>query len=142
MLLPDLKEPSMPYVKQDGYCISTTSYQREGFARYDNLRYLNASKIPYIVIPGCIRERCKGVLLGCRARVTCLNDRRHIEGVTGDFSGYNIGEAADAICKFFNPELSPRSGDDRRIYLFEFFPDSVPLFDDPVTDKPFVLMPA
>jgi hypothetical protein len=139
VLVPDPEDEDRPYVNADGYCVSMTSYQREGFERTDNDRYLDASKVPYAVIPGLIRKVCKGVLLGCRARVT-LGDVM-VECVTGDFSGYNIGEASELVCKAFDPLLSARNGDDRKIYLFEFWPGTIPLFDDPITGKPFELKP-
>jgi hypothetical protein len=139
VLVPDPENEHRPYVKKDGYCVSMTSYQRESFAHIDNDRYLDASEVPYAVIPGLIRKICKGVLLGCRARVTV--DMTSIECVTGDFSGHNIGEASEAVCKWFDPQLSARNGDDRKIYLFEFWPGTLPLFGDNVTGTSFELKP-
>jgi hypothetical protein len=123
ILARDPHDPSRPFVDADGYCVSMTSYQRDGYALTDRRRYLDASTIPYLVIPAVARMRCRGVLLGCRGRIMDIHSMRFIEGICGDFSGYNIGEASVAAAKFFNPSLSARNGDDRKQYLYEFFPD-------------------
>lgn len=131
VLVRDPNDPEKPYVDDKGFCVSMTSYQRTEYGPLDRRRYLDANIIPYTVIPGYIREACKGVLLGCRSRVTKLRDTSSrslagasIEGVCGDFSGYNIGEASVKIARFFDKDLSPTNGDGRHIYLYEFFPDT------------------
>lgn len=125
VLARDPNDVNRPYVDKDGYCVSMTSYQRDGYEPTDRRRYLDASVIPYMVIPAAVRQRCKGVLLGCRARMTDIRTIKRLEGMCGDFSGYSIGEASLAAATYFHPELSARNGDDRKIYLYEFFPDQV-----------------
>lgn len=123
VLVRDPHKPNQPFVDADGYCVSMTSYERDGYERTDRRRYLDASMIPYLVIPARVRTHCRGTLLGCRGRITNIKTLRRIEGVCGDFSGGNIGEASEFMAKFFDPTLSARNGDERKIYLYEFFPD-------------------
>lgn len=138
VLVRDPKNPNKPYVDENGFCVSMTSYQREGFGSLDRRRYLDADKIPYAVIPGRIRKLCRGVLLGCKARITDTVDDRAIDCVCGDFSGSNIGEASQAAARFFDPALSARNGDDRKRYLFEFFPSQ----QITIAGETFKLLPA
>jgi hypothetical protein len=138
VLVPDPTDPHKPYVDNDGFCVSMTSYQREGYEKIDRRRYLDATKIPYIVAPGIVRKLCRGILLGCKASITRTTDGKTIEGVTGDFSGYSIGEASDFVCKFFDPNLSARNGDERRIYEYKFYPNQPAR----VGDEQFNLIPA
>jgi hypothetical protein len=123
VLVRDPNNRDKPFVDDNGFCVSMTSYQRPEFNRYDRQRYVDAVNVPYMVAPGIVRKLCQGVLLGCLARVTDTLTGRSIEGVCADFSGYSIGEASDKVCKFFDPHLSAHNGDGRKIYLFEFYPD-------------------
>ena len=122
VLVPDPDDPSTPLVDENGFCISMTSYRRFDFKREDRRRYVDAVTVPYAVPPGKVRTICKGVLLGCQARITHLPTKRSIDCVTADMSGNSIGEASLAAAQFFNPELSARNGDDQPNYLYEFFP--------------------
>jgi hypothetical protein len=140
VLVRDPKNANRPFVDPDGFCISMTSYQREQFDVFDRRRYVDALTIPYAVAPGSVRRRCRGVICGCRAKITDTVTDRSIECVTADFSGGNIGEAGMAAATFFDPELSPRNGDGRSRYLYEFFPGVVPSFVDPETGEPFKLI--
>jgi hypothetical protein len=137
VLVRDPKQPSKPYVDQEGYCISMTSYQRDGYSSLDRRRYLDAAVVRYIVAPGIVRKLCTGILLGCHARIINTMTKKVVEGVMGDFSGYSIGEAALATARHFNPQLSARNGEDKRIYRYEFFPN-VPA---EVDGEKFILRP-
>ncbi len=138
VLVRDPKEPDMPYVDAEGYCVSMTSYERDGFSSIDRTRYVDAVSIPYAVIPGIIRKMCEGVLLGCAARITDTLTKEFIDCVCADFSGYSIGEASQAAAHKFNEHLSARNGDERTIYLYEFWPDKAAK----VADETFRLIPA
>jgi hypothetical protein len=124
VVVPDPSNPSKPFVDTDGFCVSMTSYRRPGFAKTDRRSWVDAGRIPYAVPPGKVRQLCKGILLGCKARITRTTDGKTIDCVCADFSGNRIGEASDFACKFFDPHLSPSNGDSRRIYLYEFFPNT------------------
>lgn len=140
VLVRDPENPDRPFVDDEGFCISMTSYQRVEFHELDRRRYVDALEIPYAVAPGRVRKMCKGILCGCRATITDVVDDRRIECVAADFSGGNIGEAGMKAAQFFDPGLSPLNGDGRRRYLYEFYPGTLPLFNDPVTNEPFRLI--
>jgi hypothetical protein len=92
-----------------GYYISPTAYQRAGFADNDTRKYLDAETIPFIVIEGFIRKRCKGIALGCRARVTYMGVS--VEAMVGDIGPlYKIGEGSIALARALGINSSPRSG--------------------------------
>jgi hypothetical protein len=124
VIVRDLVNPDRPFVDENGFCISMTSYQRSGFDIMDRRRYLDASLIPFSVIPEFIRKVAKGTVLGCYSRVTDITNGKSLAMVTGDESGFSIGEVSLAGAQFFNKLFSPRNGDERKIYLYEFFPNS------------------
>lgn len=138
VLVRDPKEPARPYVDENGFCVSMTSYERVGFSKLDRQRYLDAAKVPYSVAPGKVRRLCRGVLLGCKARITDVVDDRTIDCVCGDLSGNTIGEASLFAARFFDSTLSAFNGDDRRRYLYELWP-GVPAV---LNGETFKLLPA
>lgn len=123
VLVRDPDDPERPYVDADGYCVSMTSYTRDGYDSLDRRKYLDAATIPYLVLPGAVRSRCRGTILGCKARLTDIRTFRYIDCICGDFSGYSIGEASLAAAQFFDKTLSARNGDEHKHYLYEFWPD-------------------
>lgn len=129
-------ETGKPYVDSEGFCISMTSYQRAGYARTDRRRYVNPEVVPYSVLPGAIRRICKGVVLGCASRVTRITDKIKVETVYADSSGGNIGEAGLVTAQAFG-HWNANNGDERRIYLYEFFPDEAAL----INGEQFKLIP-
>src|SRR5215467_9463141 len=42
VLVPDPDDPSSPFVDENGFCVSMTSYQRFDFKRTDRRRYVDA----------------------------------------------------------------------------------------------------
>jgi hypothetical protein len=99
----------------------------------DPNRYLDSASVPYIVVEGFIRRRAKGVVLGCQARVSVLDNEGKITdstwAVVGDIGPlYKLGEismsAADGIAIDSNPRTG---GTDKRIVLYEMWP-GVPAF--------------
>jgi len=123
VLVPNPNNPSKPYVDEDGFCVSMTSYQREGFSKTDRRRYVDPMTIPYSVMPGIIRRICRGVVLGCACRITDSRNGNYIDTVLADFSGGNAGECSQAAARKFGPQWSAHNGDERRIYVYEYFPD-------------------
>jgi hypothetical protein len=126
-----------PYVDALGFCVSMTSYQRMGYVRTDRRRYVNPEVVPYSVLPGAIRRICKGVVLGCASRITRVTDKIKVETVYADSSGGNIGEAGWMAAQTFGSQWSASNGDERRIYLYEFFPDEAAL----INGEQFKLIP-
>lgn len=122
VLVPDPENSSKPFVDELGFCVSMTSYWREGFEHTNRRRWVNAEEVAYMVLPGSIRQACKGVVLGCKARMTRLTDMISVAGVYADSSGSNIGECSVAAAKFFGDEWNANCGDEERVYLYEFWP--------------------
>ncbi len=123
VLVRDPKNPHVPYVDLEGFCVSMTSYYREDFSYTDRHRWVDAEAVSYMVLPGSIRQLCKGVALGCRARLTRTTDGIFEEGVYADSSGSNIGECSLKSAQRFGGQWNANNGDERQIYLYEFFPD-------------------
>ncbi len=124
VLVADPADHSRPYVDPEGFCVSMTSYWREGnLFLIDRKRWVDAEAVPYMVLPGSIRQLCRGVALGCRARMTRTTDGVFEEGVYADSSGSNIGECSLKSAHRFGSQWNANNGDERAIYLYEFFPD-------------------
>jgi hypothetical protein len=65
-----------------------------------------------------------GVVMGSKARLTNLDTDVSSEAVTGDIGPADkTGEAAYCLAKIVNPSISHNSGDDKRIYFYELWPD-------------------
>ncbi len=123
VLVADPNNHFTPYVDAEGFCVSMTSYWREGFEKVDRQRWVDAAAIPYIVLPGSIRQMCVGKALGCRARLTRTTDGKFVDGVYADSSGGTIGECALAAARVFGDQWNANNGDERRIYEYQFWPD-------------------
>lgn len=128
VLVPDPQHRSRPYVDPEGFCVSMTAYFWEGYEDTDRRTWVDALSVPYAVAPSLVRALCKGVLLGSAARVTRTTDNRSIDCVCGDLSGSNIGEASQKAAEHFGT-WTARCGDERRIYLYEFFPGRSAIID-------------
>ncbi len=137
VLVPDVLDPLKPFVDTEGFCVSMTSYWREGFTKHDRRRWVDAEAVPYMVLPGSIRQACKGVVLGCKARMTRTTDGLFVDGVYADSSGSNIGECSVAAAKVFGEQWSASNGDERKIYEYQFWPDDPAL----VNGEQFRLIP-
>jgi len=123
VLVRDPQNPNRPYVDAEGFCISMTSYQREQYGKTDRRRYVDPTVVEYMVLPGAIRKMCHGVVLGCAARMTRVTDHVVVDGVYADSSGNSIGEAGIKAAQRFGLQWNANNGDERKIYLYEFFPD-------------------
>ncbi len=123
VLVRDPKNPHVPYVDLEGFCVSMTSYYREDFPYTDRHRWVDAEAVPYMVMPGSIRQLAKGVCLGCRARITRTTDGKFVDGVYADSSGSNIGECSVFAAKVFGSQWNANNGDERKIYEYQFWPD-------------------
>lgn len=108
-----------------GAFVSATSYEYDGFARTDPLRYVDANSVIYIVVPGHWRMEAKGVVLGCRALVQNLKTGQVAEAAVLDFGPRSkIGEASIACARYFGVPSSPKNGGtDKPIFHYVFFPD-------------------
>ncbi len=123
VLVRDPKNPHVPYVDSEGFCVSMTSYYREDFPYTDRRRWVDAETVPYMVLPGIIRQICVGKVLGCKARITRTTDGKFCNGVYADSSGSNIGEVSVVAAKVFGSQWNANNGDERKIYEYQFWPD-------------------
>jgi hypothetical protein len=94
-------------------------------------KYLNADKDRYIVIPPQIRSMVPGVVMGCLARLTNKQLDKSFAAVCGEIGPDDkTGEAAYCLAKKVNPEITYNSGDERKIYLYEIWPDLPAIVDN------------
>jgi hypothetical protein len=103
--------------------LDETAYQNGG-------KYLNADKDKYMVIPPQIRSMVPGVVMGCQGRVTNLETGIQHEAVVGEIGPKNkTGECAICLAQLLNPLVTANSGDAKRIYFYELWPDKPAVVD-------------
>lgn len=107
---------------QMGFC-SMTAYSYRDRERRLHERWLDSISLAYIVVNPLVRLKARGVVLGCKARVTYRG--KAIDAVVGDVSGARtIGELSYAAAvKLKFPNCSPRTGGVDGGVLFELFPN-------------------
>jgi len=129
-----------PLVLPNGVIPSLTAYRDPALSKNDPAAYVDAETVPYIVVPPEVRAKAKGVVLGCKARVTNLHTKQTVDAVVADIGPRNkAGELSIAAALGIGIPSSPRvGGSEARIVLYEFWP-GVPAI---VNDKHFTLIPA
>lgn len=109
VLVEDPKNPSKPFVDPQGYLVSMTTYKNLGFADTDHASWVDASTVPYSVINPIVRQKCKGVCIGCLVFVSY--NGLTVEAVCADVSGENsIGEGSIALAKMLGIPSSALNG--------------------------------
>jgi len=84
-------------------------------------RYVDSTTVPYVVVNPHVRMKAKGVVIGCKARVTYKN--KHVDAVVADVSGgADIGEISIAAAEKLGIPSSPRHGGVDSGVTFEFWP--------------------
>jgi hypothetical protein len=123
-----------------GAYVSATSYEFPGFSRGDPFRYVDANKVPYIVLPSHWRAEARGVVLGCKAQIEDTHTGNIIEAVVADFGPKaKLGEASIAAANPFGVPSSPKNGGTADLrFRYTFWPD-VPA---EVMDVRYALIPA
>lgn len=108
-----------------GFYISATSYQWEQYAKNDPRRYLDSETVPFMVVQGYIRNRAKGVVLGCQGRITNIRNGLQVDCVVGDMGPLKkIGELSIAAAVGVGIVSDPRKGGvDFPILKYELWPD-------------------
>ncbi len=102
-----------PVVHKDGYYISTTAYQRPQFALDDRRRYLDAEKIPFVVVPPQFRRLVPGAMLGClaMARNTAKPAIQPQTAIVGDIGPtFHVGEGSMFLAGALGLNPDPRKG--------------------------------
>jgi hypothetical protein len=108
-----------PLTDGKGNAYSKTTYVWTG--RHVAGRAVDAATVPYVVVNPHVRLNSKGVVIGCRARVTF--NGKSVEAVVADVSGPNdIGEISIAAAEALGIPSSPRYGGVDSGVQFELFP--------------------
>lgn len=118
-----------PIVQQSGdpapgFYVSATAYQWPQYIKTDPRRYVDAETVPYIVVSPLIRNAAKGVVLGCKAKVTF--NGKSVDAVVADIGPRKkIGELSIAAAKAVGIPSSPRTGgiESKNVH-YEFWPDT------------------
>src|SRR5438105_10548102 len=109
----------------NGNWYSTTAYAWKG--RPVETRYVDSTTVPYVVVNPHVRMKAKGVVIGCKARVTYKSGKKKakkIDAVVADVSGgADIGELSIAAAEQLGIPSSPRHGGVNSGVTFEFWPD-------------------
>lgn len=83
--------------------------------------YVDAETVPYIVVSPTIRQKARGVVLGCRARLSYRD--KSVECVVADIGPRSkVGEASIAACRAVGIPSSPRSGGADSGVMYELWP--------------------
>lgn len=108
-----------------GYYISTTSYQWDQFTKNNPRRYVDSETVSFIVVQNYIRNRAKGIVLGCRARVTNMENGKSVEAGVFDMGPLKkIGELSIAAANAIGISGDPRKGGvDEPILKYELWPN-------------------
>lgn len=108
-----------------GYFISKTAYRIPNQPVTSPLAYLDAETVHFIVVSPKVQMGFRGVVLGCRARITNLRNGKSTEAIVGDIGPLRkIGELSIAAAKAIGIPSSPRTGGtDELILRYEFWPD-------------------
>lgn len=108
-----------------GFYVSSTAYQWPDWPRGNPRRYVNSETVPFIVVQNYIRNRAKGVVLGCRARVTNIENGNSVDCLVGDMGPLTkIGELSIAAANAIGISGDPRRGGvDEPILKYELWPD-------------------
>ena len=145
-IVTDTGKPSGgPVVQKSGdpfpnYYVSATSYEFPNLSRGNPLRYVDAAKVPYIVLPSHWRAEARGVVLGCKAQIEDTHTGNIIEAVVADFGPKaKLGEASIAAANLCGVRSSPKDGGTADLrFRYTFWPD-VPAEVDGVK---YALIPA
>lgn len=108
-----------------GAYICMTAYEWPDLARTNPRKYVDAATVPYIVVSPVIRQAAKGIVLGCRARVTNRKTGARVDCIVADIGPRSkVGELSYAAAKRIGINPSPRVGgtQDMSHLLYELWP--------------------
>jgi hypothetical protein len=110
-----------------GYYISTTSLENHSLSHSDPKRYVDASTVPYVVLPGhkhgsALSPKLK---LGDLALVVNGNSGRYSYAIYADVGPpHQIGEGSIALAQALGVGCNPRTGNGARDIIYIVFPGS------------------
>ncbi len=107
-----------------GLYVSTTAYKIRGFSNGDPRRELNSEIVPFMVVPLRLVDAVRGVVLGCRGRITDNRTGLYVDCVVGDLGPNNhLGEASIAAASALKLPTSPKTGgSSARMFTYECWP--------------------
>jgi hypothetical protein len=114
-------DPATDEPKDDGNgnWYSGTTYAWKG--RPVETKYVDSTAVPYVVVNPRVRMKAKGVVIGCKARITYKTKK--VDAVVADVSGgADIGELSVAAAEKLGIPSSPRHGGCNSGVTFEFWP--------------------
>jgi hypothetical protein len=98
-----------PKVFPGGIIASMTWYQYPDTSMDNPTAYVDAETVPYIVVPPIVVQKTKGIVRGCKARVT-YNGKR-VDCVVADRGpATKIGELSIAAARALGIPSNPRNG--------------------------------
>lgn len=108
-----------------GAYVSATSYEFPNLSRGNPLRYVDANKVPYIVLPSHWRLEARGVVLGCKAQIEDTHTGVIVDAVVADFGPKaKLGEASIAAANLCGVRSSPKNGGTADLrFRYTFWPD-------------------
>ena len=113
-----------PVIQKNGYYVSMTSLQDFRYSPWDQRRYVNAGKIPYIVLPPKVKKLGQ-VKLGDIAVVYNTHNNRWMYAIYADTgSDTRIGEGSIALAKLLGINASARVGGTAKGVIYLVFPGS------------------
>jgi len=126
VLVPDPANPTRAYVQKVGefkaYFVAMTTLQDGNKAETDPSRYVDARKIPYIVLPG---NHSAGAKPGDFAVVKNAKNCKIANAIYADVGPPNeIGEGSIALAKALDIPSSPRTGGVANDVIYVVFPGS------------------
>jgi hypothetical protein len=116
--IPLIQGPDDPF---PGYYVSCTALTDRTKSQSDPARYVDASKIPYIVLPGNL-ARDAGARLGDFAVVTNTRNGKSSYAIFADIG--TLGEGSIALADNLGIWSNAREGGTRGGIIFEVFPGS------------------
>ena len=101
----------VPYLRPDGFYVSTTSCQRPGKAVCDPERYLDSEQVPFIAVPPELIMAVPQTVIGSRVMVRNLKNKKWCVAAVGDVGPRgHLGEGSEALAKALGLDPSPRDG--------------------------------
>ena len=121
---PVVQKKGDPY---PGLYVSTTAYIYPQYKHTDPRRYLDSEKVPFLVIPGNVRNACRGKCKGCWGVIVDNKTKVHLRCVVGDIGpSDHLGEASMAAAAYFGLGIYPKSGNagssDKKRWTYHCFP--------------------
>ena len=125
-----------PLTDADGNCFSSTTYSWPG--RTVATRYVDATFVAYVVVNPIIRIQARGVVIGCKARLTYKNTS--IDAVVADVSERSaVGELSIAAGEALGfKDATARDGGVDSGVTYEFWPGTAAV----VNGETYLLQPA